>query len=239
MKKFVDILAEIAAAKARITDTAEAEKNLDREALRQAVKTGTDEEKKAAHNRYKAAEARYIAELEANTREKVLIQVLRDNAAQAYFAENIGIICDLWNRYAGKPHGEKTAEKIRNEIHQAINARCWIHNRYDTAEITVYFDYGTRYPFTELVFCPKRGEANKPALVNNKVQTIAADDMRVYCCGEYVEDPEAHTAAIYAAHTAAQEAEKAFSEAVSKYNALCRGNMSHASTREGVKNWII
>ena len=40
---------------------------------------------------------RYIAELEANTREKVLIQVLRDNAAQAYFAENIGIICDIWN----------------------------------------------------------------------------------------------------------------------------------------------
>ena len=239
MKKFIDILAEIAAAKARITDTTEAEKNLDREALRQAVRNGSDEEKEAARDRYKAAEARYIAELEANTREKVLIQVLRDNAAQAYFAENIGIICDIWNRYAGKPHGEKTAEKIRNEIHQAINARCWIHNRYDTAEITIYFDCGTRYPFRELVFCTKPGEASKPALIDNKVQTLTADDMRVYCCGKYVEDPEAHTAAIYAAHTAAQEAEKAFSEAVSKYNALCRGAMSHASTREGVKKWII
>lgn len=97
MKKFVDILAEIAAAKARITDTAEAEKNLDREALRQVVSNGSDEEKEAALDRYKAAKARYIAELEANTREKVLIQVLRDNAAQAYFAENIGIICDIWN----------------------------------------------------------------------------------------------------------------------------------------------
>lgn len=239
MKKFIDILAEIAAAKARITDTAEAEKNFDREALRQAVKNGSDEEKEAARDRYKAAEARYFAELEANTREKVLIQVLRDNAAQAYFSENIGIICDIWNRYAGKPHGEKTAEKIRNEIHQAINARCWIHNRYDTAEITVYFDYGTRYPFTELTFCSIWDGENKPALVNNKVQPLAADKMKVYCCGEYVEDPEAHTAAIYAAHTASLEAEKAFSEAVSKYNALCRGNMSHASTREGVKNWII
>lgn len=239
MKKFVDILADIAAANARITDTAEAEKNLDREIMRTVYKTGTEEEKAAAYANYKAAEARYIAEKEENTRFRVLIQVLRDNAAQAYFAENIGIICNIWNRYAGKPHGEKTAEKIRNEIRRAINARVWIHNRYDAAEIAVYFDHGTRYPFTELVFCPTSGSDNKPALVNNKVQTIAADDMRVYCCGEYVEDPEAHTNAIYTAHAAALEAEKALSEAVSNYNRLCRGTMSHASTREGVKKWII
>lgn len=239
MKKFVDILADIAAAKARITDTAEAEKNLDREIMREVWKTGTDEEKIAARDKYKAAEARYNAEKEENTRFQVLIQVLRDNAAQAYFAENIGAICEIWNRYAGKPHGEKTAAKIQNEIHQAINTRCWIRNHYDTAEITVYFDYGTRYPFRELVFCPIWDGENKPALINNRVQPITADKMKVYCCGEYVEDPEAHTAAIYAAHAAALEAEKALSEAVSNYNRLCRGTMSHASTREGVKKWII
>ena len=178
-------------------------------------------------------------ELKENERLKVLCEVLRDNAAQAYFSENIGIICDIWNRYTGKPHGEKTAEKIRSEIYNAIGSRCYIHNKYNTAEITVYFDYSARYPFRELVFCPIWEGENKPALVNNRVQTITAEKMRVYCCGEYTEDPEAHTAAVYAAHAAAKEAEKAFEEAVSNYNKLCRGNMSHASTREGVKNWII
>ena len=195
--------------------------------------------KTAAYEKYKATEARYIEELKENERLNVLCEVLRDNAAQAYFSENIGIICDIWNRYAGKPHGEKTAEKIRSEIYNAIGSRCYIRNKYDTAEITVYFDYSTRYPFRELVFCPIWEGENKPALVNNRVQTITAEKMRVYCCGEYTEDPEAHTAAVYAAHAAAKEAEKAFEEAVSNYNKLCRGNMSHASTREGVKSWII
>lgn len=239
MKKFVEILADIEAARTRITDAAEAEKALAREIAREAWKTGTDEEKIAAHEKYKAAEAHYVTEQEENTRIKVLIQVLRDNAAQAYFSENIGTICEIWNRYTGKPHGEKTAEKIRNEIYKAIGARCYIGNRYDTAEINVYFDCCARYPFRDLTFCPIWGGENKPALVNNKVQPITAEKMKVYCCGEYVEDPEAHTAAIYAAHAAAKEAEKAFSEAVNKYNDLCRGTIQHASTREGVKKWII
>ena len=239
MKKFIDILADIATAKSRITDTVKTEKELDRAAMREAWKTGTEEEKTAAYEKYKATEARYIAELQENERVKVLCEVLRDNAAQAYFSENIGTICDIWNRYKGKPHGEKTVDKIRSEIYNAIGSRCYIHNKYDTAEITVYFDHGSRYPFRELVFCPIWDGENKPALVNNKVQPLTAEKMRVYCCGEYVEDPEAHTAAIFAAHTAAQEAEKAFSEAVGNYNKLCRGNMCHASTREGVKNWII
>lgn len=239
MKKFIDIIADIAAAKARITDTAKTEKELDRQTMREVWKNGTEEEKTAAYEKYKATEARYIAELKENERVKVLCEVLRDNAAQAYFSENIGTICDIWNRYKGKPHGEKTADKIRSEIYNAIGSRCWIHNKYDDVEITVYFDYGSRYPFRELVFHPIWNGEKQPALVNNKVQPIAAENMKVYCCGEYVEDPETHTAAIFAAHTAAQEAEKAFSEAVSNYNALCRGNVPHASTREGVKNWII
>ena len=45
MKKFIDILADIAAAKAQITDTAKTEKELDRQTMREAWKNGTEEEK--------------------------------------------------------------------------------------------------------------------------------------------------------------------------------------------------
>ena len=100
MKNFIDILADIAAAKARIADTAKTEKELDRQAMREAWKNGTEEEKNAAYEKYKATEARFIEELKENERLKVLCEVLRDNAAQAYFSENIGIICNIWNRYA-------------------------------------------------------------------------------------------------------------------------------------------
>lgn len=107
MKKYVEILAEIKRTRASITDTAKNEKELDRLALKEVYKEGTNEELEAAKVKYKEAEARYIKELEKNETAKLKIEILKANAAQALFTETIGIICDTWNKYEGKPHGEK------------------------------------------------------------------------------------------------------------------------------------
>lgn len=138
------------------------------------------------------------------------VEVLRDNAAQAFFAENIGAICAVWNKYAGKPCGEKTADKIRKEF-ETLGVRIWISNQYGDACITCYFD-GVA-PFRKLEFCAIRtnGE-NVPALVDNKVQPLSADMFRVYNCGAYVDDVTAHVKALREAHDRAQEAEAAFAE---------------------------
>ena len=62
---------------------------------------------------------------------------------------------------------------------------------------------------------------------------------RLYNCGAYVDDVAAHVQAIRDAHDKARAAEAAFAAAVSDYNALTRGNIAQASTREGVKRWYI
>ena len=140
---------------------------------------------------------------------------------------------------AGKPHGEKTAEKIRKELFAALGVRVYITNKYDDAYITCY-DLGRNAPFRQLEFCASRkaGE-NVPALIDNKVQALTPDCFRLYRCGGYVDDVPAQVAAIRAAHEKAREAEAAFSAAVSAYNSLTRGNIVRASTREGVKSWLI
>lgn len=238
MKKYAEILKDIAAARAGMVDTAKAEKDLMRNAMLSARKSGSDAEFDAAKTAYEAAAEKYAAECKHNEDLQMTVEVLKDNAAQAFFAENIDDICAVWNKYNGKPLGEKTAEKIRKELFAALGVRVWISNKYSDACITCYFDIGA--PFRSLEFCAIRtnGEAI-PALIGNKIQSLSPEVFRVYNCGAYVDDVPAHVQAIREAHDKAREAEAAFTDAVSIYNNLTRGRIIQASTHDGVKRWYI
>lgn len=239
MKKYNEILKDIAAARAGMIDTAKAEKECARTAMIAARKSGTDAEFDATAAAYEAAAEKYAAECRRNEDLQMAVEILKDNAAQAFFAENIGSICSIWSKYAGKPCGEKTAEKIRREMFETLGVRVWISNKYSDACITCYFDAPA--PFRGLEFCTSRttnGEAI-PALINNKIQPLSPDSFRVYCCGAYVDDVPAHVQAIREAHERARAAEAAFTEAVTTYNNLTRGRIIQASARDGVKRWLI
>lgn len=241
MKKYFEILAEIDETRATITNTAETEKELDWLALRNAIDSKSDPaEILEARAKYKAAEARYIDELARNESAKIALEILKDNAAQALAAEILPTICEIWNKYEKKPHGEKTADKIRAELRAATGYRVYISNKWDDAQITIYFDCGIRAPWRSLEFVPVWNGSKQPATdSNNKIVRISAEAMRVHCCGAYVDDVPAHVDALREAHRAAKEAEKALENAVSAYNALTRGSIARGNTREGVKNWMI
>lgn len=240
MKKYVEILEAITAARAGMVDTAKSEKEFARGAMAIAYKSGTYAEFDAAKAAYKAAEEKFAAECKQNEDLKMALEILKDNAAQAFFAESIGTICTIWNKYAGKPHGEKTSEKIRKDLFAALGVRVWVGNKYDDASITCYFDFGSKAPFRDLEFCAIRTNGEKvPALIDNKIQSLSPDIFRVYNCGAYVDNVPAHVLAIREAHEKAQEAETAFANAVSAYNSLTRGNIARASTREGVKRYFV
>ena len=66
MKKYAEILKDIAAARAGMVDTAKAEKDLMRNAMLSARKSGTDAEFDAAEAAYKAATEKYVAECKRN-----------------------------------------------------------------------------------------------------------------------------------------------------------------------------
>ncbi len=239
MKTYNEILNEIKKARAAIKDTAKTEKELERALLLEARKEGTDAEFLEAKTRYEAAAAKYQKECDDNETLKIKIEILKDNAAQALFAEIITPICEIWNKYEGKPHGEKTAQKIRDEIKAATGYRVYIGNKYDDATIKIYFDYEMRAPFNDLEFLPVWNGTKQPALIDNKIVKLSPENMRVYCGSEYVENVNAHVKALKKAHAAALEAEKALEAAISKYNELTRGKINRASVREGVKKWFL
>jgi hypothetical protein len=123
MKKFNEILQEIEQAKQeQSTRAGEALKafwaEFDTLGRFTARKNGDTE----YMNREKALMAKASAEERKNEESKIKIAILTQNAKRAFFAENIGKICEIWNRYAGKKYGEKTAEKIRDELRTATGA---------------------------------------------------------------------------------------------------------------------
>lgn len=240
MKKYVEIMEEIKAARAAITDTAKTEKEIERSAYLEAAKNGTTEETEKARAAFRAACDRLTEETKQNDDIKIKIEILKENAKQALFAENIDTICEIWNKYEGKPHGEKTAEKIREEIKNATGHRVYIGNKWDDANITIY--PGTRSGYNEdITIAPKwNGTEKQPALNNNnKIVKLAAENMRVCYCGEYVENVNEHIKTLKEAHAGAMQALETYRAAVDKYNALTRGNMQRASDREGVKHYIL
>lgn len=240
MKKYTELLKDIEKARKAITDTAKTEKEFERAVTREAYHNGTPEELEAAKAKYKEAEARYLEELRNNETQALKIQILADNAKQAFFAENIGKICEIWNSYEGKVHGEKTAAKIRDELKAATGLYISIGNKWEDANIKIYSGYSNNIPFSDIEIMPIWNGAKNPAIDNNnKILPLSADALRVYNCGEYVENIGAHIKALREAHKAAKKAEEAYKNAVSKYNELTRGNIQHINSREGVNNWII
>ena len=240
MKKFTELLKDIEKARKAITDTAKTEKEFERAATREAYHNGTPEELEAAKAKYKEAEARYLEELRNNETQEIKIQILIDNAKQAFFAENIGKICEIWNSYEGKAHGEKTAAKIRAELKNSTGLYIYICNEFGQAHITINARYCDNIPFSDIEIIPIWNGAKNPAIDNNnKILPLSADALRVYNCGSYVDDIGAHIKALRAAHKAAQKAEEAYKNAVSKYNELTRGNIRHINNRDGVSNWIL
>lgn len=238
MKKYTEILKEIQTARAAIKDTAQTEKELSRVLLIESHKNGSETDFEKARAIYEKAKEQYEREHVHNETIELKIEILKENAAQALFTENIQTICDIWNKYENKPHGEKTAQKIRDEIKTATGLRVYISNKYDDASIKIYFDYNS--PLRDLEFVPIWNGSKQPALSSeNKVLRIAAENMRVYCCSEYVENVNAHIKALRKAHAAALEAEKALENAISAYNKLTRGKIQHASQRDGVKKYLI
>lgn len=239
MKKYIEILEEIKTAPAGITDTAKTVKEIERAAYLEAAHNGTPEEIEKARAAFRAACDRLSEEQRRNNDIEIKIAILKENAKQALFSEIVNTICEIWNKYENKPHGEKTADKIRDEIKRATGHRVYIGNKWDDAHITIYPGINTYGD--EITAAPKwNGSEKQPALNNNnKIVKLIPGNLRACYCGEYVENVDEHIKALHDAHAGALKALEEYRAAIDKYNALTRGNMQRASDREGVKHYII
>ena len=243
MKKFIEICEEIKKESAKKSTKADEAHSVALDNLREVLRAfhageATEAEKEAAKEAERKAADAYAREEERNTDHRLTAAILRDNAKQAFFADYICKICEIWNKYEGKSHGEKTADKIRAELRALTGQGVYIGNQYGNAKIGIYTAQGVPVPSFDIV--AKGGaDAMKATDENNKILRLCADNLRVGYCGEYVHNIPEHIKKMKKAHAEARKAYEKAQELVSAYNKLTRGEIKRENIREGVRHCVM
>ena len=118
----------------------------------------------------KSNEKEIIALSEKVYIDKVALRIIDENTKAAAVAEVLPVLKEVLNKYNGKPYGEKTKDKIYNELKDKTGFRIGIYNK----DLTIY-DAATAYD--------NKAEMHTgyetPVITNdNKIDATALDNIK-------------------------------------------------------------
>lgn len=221
MKKYIDILEDI-------KQTQEAIKEVEvrgNELVESYMKLGDLRER---HEARKAVENDMIKVSEEKKNLQITIKILKSNAKIALFNEVLPVALNILSKYAGKPYGEKTKEKINNEIEEKTNCRFYITSRYDSYSFDIYpvDGFGSEHNITCGAKYTDGGQ--KPLLIDNKIQLITFDELELYYISrEYVEDIPQRIEDIKTAYAEAVAKQEELNAVYNRFNNLAVGDIGH------------
>lgn len=152
-------------------------------------------------------------------------KILKDNARRMLFAEVIEKILDIWNSYKGKPYGDKTKEKIRNQIKEATGCWAYFHGNelslsvahdVDNA-LSMYFGYRDGDIYTRGGFIDD----------NNKIREVAVEDVTLNYCHEYEHNPHELAERIYEQKKVLEAELVAYQQKLSDFNKMLPSTCEH------------
>lgn len=221
MKKFVEILGEIKKTGEAIRVAEANEKQL--------VDSFIElEDIKSRIAKKRAVENEMIENSENIKNLKITMKILKNNARVALFYEVLPVALEILTKYSGKPYGEKTRQKISDEVKEKTNCRFYIGSRYGSHSFEVYpvDDFGNDYNIscgTEYFNGNK-----KPLLVDNKIQLVTFDEITLYYISrEYVENVPQRVEELKAIYKEAVAKQKELECICSRYNSLAVGDLSY------------
>ena len=177
-------------------------------------------------------EAKTIKEMEAIASEgfvpvvyKIENKILKDNARRMLFAEVIEKILGIWNSYKGKPYGDKTKEKIRNQIKEATGCWAYFHGNelslsvaHDVDnELSMYFGYRDGDIYTRGGFIDD----------NNKIREVIVEEVTLNYCHEYEPNPHELAERIYEQKKVLEAELVAYQYKLSEFNKMLPSTCEH------------
>lgn len=209
MKKYNEVLAEIIKTYNKIQSI-----NKEIETLSAPLKNLSFREKLE-----KNGTVQKLGELKNKVKDmEIAYKYLKNNAKIAAFNEFLPVVLEVWNKYANKPYGEKTKQKIYDEIKDRCNCSFYVKNGFNITPLNEQ-GYSTRYDFT----CNTKYEdgERKPLLVENKIQPLEFSDFELwYIKSEYVENIPATIKEIRKLETEAIEKQKELDAICTNFNKL-------------------
>lgn len=221
MKKYIEILEEIKRTGKAIR-TAEVREN---ELVESYMKVCDLRER---HEARKAVESEMNKNSEHKKDLELTRKILKNNAKVALFNEVLPVALDILKKYRGKPYGEKTREKIAEEVKAATNCRFYISSRYSSHSFEVYpaNAFGNNYNIscgTEYTDGNK-----KPILIDNKIQLVTFDEISLYYIScDYVEDIPHRVEELKQLYKEAVSKQKELETICSCFNTLAVGDIPH------------
>lgn len=178
MKKYTEVLAQIETAREEMKHAQQEIENADKAysnifeglTLKERINKKKESEVIEMHDTYLKAIEKW-SNIEINC--KVKIALLKNNAKFALMNDVVDVVVDAFNKFSGKPYGEKTKEKISNEVKEKVNCGAYIYNNI----IHVYMmNYVGREYDLEIGM---KNYSNK-FLINNKLQKFTRNDLKLY-----------------------------------------------------------
>lgn len=150
---------------------------------------------------------------------KIVLKYLNDNYKFSVVAENKPVIAAILAKYNNKPYGEKTKNKIHDEIFTAGGFHVYITNE----KITIRFP--DEY-YNEIII---NAEYNNPFITNeNRINAAALENATAR--EKYTENPQKAANNLIDAYNKTRDALKALNAAIDNYNELKPADLDHLYT---------
>lgn len=220
MMKFTEIMEAINTLNTEIRE-AEEKQNAEIDRYFATFEGLTIKERIAQKKENPEAEAEHMKRIaetqETITNGKLKLKLMQNNARISLFNEVMPLVLEVLQKYNGKAHGEKTSQKIREEIKEKTN--CFVYVKSDSFSISPCGTIGHTYDVT----CGTKYENGnkKKVLIDNKINLVSMEDLEVYYINRtYFEDLEATVEELKRIHAEAKKKQEELKELCSQFNKL-------------------
>lgn len=217
MKKYTEVLAQIETAREEMKHAQQEIENADKAysnifeglTLKERINKKKESEVIEMHDTYLKAIEKW-SNIEINC--KVKIALLKNNAKFALMNDVVDVVVDAFNKFSGKPYGEKTKEKISNEVKEKVNCGAYIYNNIIHVYMINYI--GREYDLE----IGMKNYSNK-FLINNKLQKFTRNDLKLYNgSSNYIENVDTEVKYIRDTQTKIIEKEQELEKMCEEYN---------------------
>lgn len=221
MKKFTEILKEVSKTYQTIKEVEEKSKELQNTYLNIMDLKERYEKRKNVEND--------LIRLEEKKKDlQITIKILNSNAKIALYNETMPTALETLAKYKNKSYGQKTEEKIKDEIKEKTNCSFYINSRYgsQTYHIIPLEFSGNAY---NIECGPKYIDGKqKKLLEENKIQALGFSDIELYYTSkEYIENIPKRIKELKRLYKKAYEKQQELEKICSEYNNLAVGNIKN------------
>jgi hypothetical protein len=176
--------------------------------------------------------------------DKIKLLLQKDNIKLALFDDVVPVLVEVWNKYANKQLGERTREKIRNEVQERLdnNIFCYIANDYyycnERITITTR-DESKQFTGDFKIEISSNNPNFRLVDTSNKIQELKIENLKENSARQKTEDLQATAERIVELHKQAEALQAQINNIYTEINTLSNYKVKSVQYTNTVSHWVI